>query len=230
MDYDEIDAILKTIGATAIEHGTMIWNRLNDLALAPIDNQGMLWIAVPLVIATFFITLYFGRYNKEELGWNTAFGNTMVFLFVAINIIKEMYMQEGSLQSIYDNTLYFWITIGLVGAGILLMFVTYFHLLPKKLAFFLFSAPPINVSIYVVMAMVYASVIPDYYTLAAAVILLIGILIAGELLKGLIQILGLSYVQTSLENLELPEELVKKLKKLEEEELEKEEKEMKKTK
>ncbi|MBU0527234.1 hypothetical protein KKE92_02030 [Candidatus Micrarchaeota archaeon] len=179
-----------------------VWDRTVELVLAPINNMNMLWIAIPLVIATIFMTLYFGRYKKEELGWNTAFGNTMVFVFVAVAIIREMYIQGGeTFDAIFAGGLYSALAAGLIGAGLLLMFFTYFHLLPKKLAFFLFSAPPINVSVYAVMSLVYASVAADYITALAAVVLLIIILIITKILQLFIGLIGL---EAHIDNLEIP--------------------------
>lgn len=169
-------------------HGGLALDRLLELVFAPLQNQEMLWAAVPLLIATIFITLYFGRYKKEELGWNTAFGNTMVFLFVAISLIRQMYYLDGagSWDNVTSNGFYFLLSGGLVFAGVFLMLVTYFHLLPKKLAFFLFSAPPINVSVYVVMSAVYAKVQLDAYTVMAGFLMLIGIVVFAKLLQLLI--------------------------------------------
>lgn len=168
-----------------------VFSRFVELALAPLRNQDMLWVAVPLAIATLFMTLYFGRNRREELGWNTAFGNTMVFLFVAINLIKEMYRQGGSWDSVLANNLYFTLSAGLAGASILLMFVTYFHLMPKRVAFFLFSAPPINVSVYVAMTIVYADVAPDALTVLAGVLLLAVIVILARIIQLIVRFIGL---------------------------------------
>jgi len=210
--------------AELMETGEQVLVRTAELVMAPLDNQAMLWIAVPLIIATLFMTLYFARYKKEELGWNTAFGNTMVFLFVALNIIKEMYYENGvgDLENIYSNDLYFSISVGLIGASFFLMAVTYLHLLPKRLAFFIFSAAPINVSIYVVMAVVYANVPTDYLTVLAGVAFLVLIVIVAKILQLLLRVLGLEY-HSKLVSMELSEELAEKVKKLEDEEEEKKE-------
>jgi len=161
------------------------WERFVDMVVVPIENPEMLWSVTPLIIAVLFMTLYFGRYKQEELGWNTAFGNTMVFLFVAINLIKEMYYDAGitSIGGLLDNPFYLFLSLGLAGTSFLLMMITYFHKIPQKIAFFMFSAPPLNVSIYVIMTMIYADVPADAITLLAAVILLIFILILTILLK-----------------------------------------------
>ena len=186
----------------AMDIASRTWDRTMELVFAPLNQQDMLWTAIPLLIATLFMTLYFGRYKKEELGWNTAFGNTMVFLFVAISIIRKMYDQGGgSFDNLFSSDLYAVLSVGLIAGGFLLMFFTYFHLLPKRFAFFIFSAPPINVSVYVVMAIVYANVVPDYLTVLAGVVLLALILILAKMIQLFIAIVGL---EDRIEEIEIP--------------------------
>jgi hypothetical protein len=150
-----------------------IWGRFIELVSAPLINQDILWFAIPLGIATLFMTLYFGKYKQEELGWNTAFGNTMVFIFVAIDLIREMYYstEQGSFENLFSSTLYVTISGALVIAGLLFMLITYYHLLPRKWAFILFSNPPVNLSLYVVMTIVYTNVAADWITVGAAIVL-----------------------------------------------------------
>lgn len=190
-------------------------SRLSVLVFAPLNDQLLLWAALPLVLATLFMTLYFGKYSKEELGWNTAFGNTMVFLFVSLNLIQTMYFADGvgSWDNVFSNTFYLSITTALVGAAFFLMLITYYHLLPKSVAFFLFSAPPVNVSVYVLMTIVYAGVPADMVTLTAAVLLFALIFALLKAIQMLESMAG------KPEGLELPpaetkeEQLLKKLKK-----------------
>lgn len=190
-----------------------ILSRFVTIVAAPLDDPQMLWAAIPLLIATLFMTLYFGKYKQEELGWNTAFGNTMVFLFVSINIIQYLFYSSGSggWSNIFNNEFYFSLTAGLAGAAIVLMLITYYHLLPKRAAFFLFSAPPVNVSVYVILAIVYSKVPADMFTLAAAVLLfaiIFGILRALQVLESMAgKPEGLS-----LDNKSKEEEVLQKLK------------------
>jgi len=188
--------------------------RFIELVQAPLTDHKMLWTAVPLVIATIFITVYFGKYRTEELGWNSAFGNTMVFLFVSINIIQYMYYSSGtgSIDNILSNEFYLTVALVLAAVAAFFMFVVYYHLLPKRLAFFLFSAPPVNVSAYVLMTMVYTGVPVDYITLAAAVLFFLVIYLALKLLQKLESMAG------HPEGILAKEEKPKKKKKEEEEE------------
>lgn len=178
MDIDQIITFLKELSAEVVI-------RFLELLRAPIDNSDILWSAIPLLIATLFIMIYFGKHQKEELGWGTAFGNTMVFLFVAIEIIKKMYYHggNGSIENIIQNGVYLPLTIGLITTSIGLMTLTYFQILPKRLAFFLFSAPPINVTVYVLMTMVYANVKADHITILASILFLAIILVIKKIIE-----------------------------------------------
>jgi len=191
-----------------------IISRFADLIQAPLTDQKMLWTAVPLVIATLFITLYFGKYRQEDIGWNTAFENTMVFLFVSLNIIQYMYYSTGtgSWDSVLSNSVYLSSTVGLAAIALFLMIVTYYHLLPKKLAFFLFSAPPVNVTTYVIMTIVYTGVPADIFTLAAAIMLFLLIYGILRLLQRLERMAGKEEGITLLAEKSESERLLDKMK------------------
>lgn len=167
------------------------WSRFIELVEAPLNEPDMLWFAIPLLIATIMMSLYFGRYRKEELGWNSAFANTMVFIFVSIDIIRRMYESTVpySWMNIWDNPLYLMITLVLGGFGFLSMIIIYYHLLPKKLAFSLFWNLPVNIAVYVIMCVVYAGVALDQYTVFAGMLLFVAVWL---LLKFLQWLQGLS--------------------------------------
>jgi Co/Zn/Cd efflux system component len=153
---------------------SQIIGRFLQLLQVPINNSEILWAAIPLLIATFFVVTYFGKYRKEHIGWNDAFGNSMVFLFMAINLIKEMYYQDGvgSITNILSNKIYLPISVALIITGAGLMILTYYRILPKNIAFFMFSAPTVNSIVYVIMTVVYADVPADIITVFAAMLFL----------------------------------------------------------
>jgi len=147
---------------------SLLWDRFMQLVSAPLTNMDILWFAIPLAIATLLMTLYFGKY-REELGWESAFENTMIFIFVAIDLVRKMYYSsgEGSWSNLFSNSLYTTVSVILVLAGFLFMIIAYYRLLPKKWAFFVFSYPPVNVTLYIIMTIVYTNVAADPITLVA---------------------------------------------------------------
>ncbi|MFP3950024.1 MAG: hypothetical protein ACLFUZ_02950 [Candidatus Micrarchaeia archaeon] len=157
----------------------LVWDRFLELLSAPANEPEMLWFAVPLVFATIMMALYFGRYRKEQLGWNTVFENSMIFLFVSFDIFRRMYEsgEPHSWANIFDNTLYLGITVGLAGVSFVSMILIYYHLLPKKVTFTLFARLPINIALYVIMSIVYAEVVADWITVGAGILLFLLVLI-----------------------------------------------------
>ncbi|MCP4647295.1 MAG: hypothetical protein GY852_06080 [bacterium] len=162
-----------------------VWNRFMELLAAPATEPDMLWFAIPLIFATFMMTLYYGRYRKEVLGWNTAFENTMIFLFVSFDLFRQMYesMEPYSWMNIYNNPLYFSITIGLAAVSFFSMILVYYHLLPKKLAFMLFAKLPINIALYVTMCIVYVNVAANWITVGAGILLFLLVWIIVKLIQ-----------------------------------------------
>ncbi|MBD3397682.1 hypothetical protein GF412_00960 [Candidatus Micrarchaeota archaeon] len=163
----------------------LFWERFIDLVMAPASEPDMLWFAIPLIIATVLMALYFGRYRWEELGWNSSFANTMVFLFVSIDLVRRMYESKipFSWMNIYENPLYLTITIALALFSITSMLVVYYHLLPKRLAFTIFSNLPVNLAVYTVMTIVYVGVPADWTTVGAGILLFLVVWLLLKLLQ-----------------------------------------------
>lgn len=161
------------------------WERFLELVMAPASEPDMLWFAIPLIIATVLMALYFGRYRWEELGWNSSFANTMVFLFVSIDLVRRMYESQlpFSWMNIYENPLYLMITVALGLFSIASMLVVYYHLLPKKLAFTIFSNLPVNLAVYTTMTIVYVGVPADWTTVGAGVLLFLVVWLLLKLLQ-----------------------------------------------
>ncbi len=160
-------------GDTVALAANVVWHRFEELVMAPANYPDMLWFSIPLLFATIMVAFYFGRYQKEELGWNTAFENSMIFLFVSVDIVRRMYESEVPYTwlNILHNPLYLSITAGLAGFSLLSMWIVYYHLLPKRFTFALFSKVTVRIALYLIMALVYAGVPADWNTVAAALIL-----------------------------------------------------------
>lgn len=180
----------------------MLWERLITIIIAPSLVPKMIWILTPMLITLFLMTLYFGRYRKEELGWNTAFGNSLVLVFVGLDLLKLIYPGLNPLRAllIFIRTLLAWdektllalISICILGYGLILLFIDYFHFLPKKIAFFISNGLSINIFAYFGIIFVYSrmnglNIIPlDWYTFFAFLILFMLLYAFMTLLKALV--------------------------------------------
>jgi len=154
-----------------------LFNRGVDIVEAPYFNQDMLWMLLPLLATLLLMEFYFGRYKDEELGWNTAFGNTLVLAFISVDLFRHLYEPSGQtlIQFIsMASDIKVIIPLVIAGLALLLMLVDFFHFLPKKVAYILCSPAYINLIGLLGIIIVYTSTIPlDWTTIFACIILFV---------------------------------------------------------
>lgn len=170
---------------SGVDHFSVIKERTIALITAPAGTPEMLWIVFPLLVSVFFMTLYFGRYKKEELGWNTAFGNSLALLFVAVDLFRQIAKEPQHLdlitQGILSSKLLVPVIIGVF--AIFLLLSNFFHILPKFFAFFISSGLPINLLAYVGIVVVYTGFAFDWMTVIAAFVLYLLLMILFGIVK-----------------------------------------------
>ncbi|MBR9692112.1 hypothetical protein GOV06_04995 [Candidatus Woesearchaeota archaeon] len=181
------------INATAISLTTIkeniILSRFLELVTAPYHHPELLWITIPLIAALILMSIYFGRYKKEKLGWNTAVGNTMALLFVAMDILHHIYngLAEPSIQNmILQNFREVMVVIMLGIISLWLFMADFFHVLPKKMAFMASSYMQTSLFAYIAIVLIYTDIVIDKYTLFGALLLYIAIVFFVKIIKLLI--------------------------------------------
>ena len=148
--------------------------RFIEIIKSPANNPDMLWLLLPLIAALILLEFYFGRYKEEELGWNTAFGNSLALIFIAILLAKHLYDH----QILYDLS-----KISVVSSvlmmGVLLAILDFYHLLPEEIAFKISAKLPVDFLAFIAIVLVYTSIKLDWITAAAffAVLVVLVILI-----------------------------------------------------
>ncbi|MEK6974411.1 MAG: hypothetical protein AABW41_04220 [Nanoarchaeota archaeon] len=145
------------------------WNRFLELVYAPVNHKEMFWILIPLLITLLMIEFYFGIYVEEQLGWNTAFANTLVLMFVGLDLGKRLY-ENGLL---FNDNLRTVIVAAVLIEAVLLAFLDFFHALPERIAFKISSSLPINFIAISAILLVYAPIKIDYITISALILLAI---------------------------------------------------------
>jgi len=162
-----------------------IYHRAVDLLIAPIINTEMIWLVIPLTIVTLLMTFYFGRYSYEELGWNTAVGNSLVLMFVSIDLLRYLFnlSDPGSLNNYFMNYTRTLVVLAVAAEGLLLMYTNYLHFIPKRVAFIISSPLPVNLTAYTVMAIVYTEVPIEWTTVWAAIAIFLALLIVLSTLR-----------------------------------------------
>lgn len=162
--------------------------RFTEIIITPWLHKETLWMVIPLILILFLIQAYFGRYKTEQLGWNTAFGNTVSLFWVTVLLTKflvESTPTEGLLQG---HSLRGFILIAVLFTWTLLLLVSdYFHTLPRRIAFFLSSTIPINIIAYIFIVLIVGEISLDRTTILASFIFIICISIFFSLFRSLIE-------------------------------------------
>ncbi len=161
--------------------------RFAQIVITPWLNKELLWMVIPLILIIFLVQAYFGRNRTEELGWNTAFGNAISLFWISVILARfviestplDQLLQGKAVKSlILIAVLFFW--------TVLLIVSDFFHALPKKVAFFLSSEIPINITAYLFIVLIAGNIPLDKTTLLAGITLLVYAIIFFALFRTII--------------------------------------------
>jgi hypothetical protein len=176
MPLNETIVAAKSVFNTTINYiNGDLYNRGADIIKAPFQIHEMLWMLLPLIATMILMEFYFGRYKEEELGWNTAFGNSIVLTFVAIDLFRHTYEPEGNtiFSALSSGEPKILIAIGIFSFAMLLVLIDFFHFLPKAWAYVISSASVIHIISSLGIIVVYSTLPLDWTTLLACVLIVI---------------------------------------------------------
>jgi len=154
-------------------------NKFSALFYAPSQHSEMIWIVLPLLIVIFSMTFYFSKYKEEELGWNTALGNSLILIFVSIDLFRTIFniTSPGNIQNFGIYSIATFIVFLLFLEGVLLLLVNFTHLLPKKIAYFLSSPLSVNLTAYVLICLIYSKMQINIISIISTIIFFILLLL-----------------------------------------------------
>jgi len=156
-----------------------------NLLKAPLVEPELWWIITPLIVVLFIMTFYFGKYMREQLGWNSALSNSIVLIFVGIDQLRQIYHYSNP-PSIWQYSWHPIITLVIIlimMEGIMLTYTAFKHGIPEKLMFFVSSPASVNSQAYVLTTIVYTQSTPTIYTFLAAVVLFVVLLVFLRVVK-----------------------------------------------
>jgi hypothetical protein len=103
-----------------------------------LKEASLWWYLAPVFLLWIVLELYFGKYKKEKLGWNTSLGNGISLTWISLESMRFLFQTRPE---------YFWYKFGVI---FLIMFYAFFivylsftHKLPAKLTYALASPSPI---------------------------------------------------------------------------------------
>jgi len=173
--------------------------RTIQIILVPSYNPDVIWSIAPLFFGLIMMQMYFGKYKTEQLGWNTAYGNSVSLVWACFVLFRYMYVTYGFEKAWNTAGLrgQFYLIVGIAFLTFLLIVFNYRHSLPKQLAFFLSNSIPTTVLAYLGIVIVMGRIPVDLVTAISGFIILIVLEIVFRLYRKAIT--SPYYVQRTLE-------------------------------
>ncbi len=162
--------------------------RIQEIVNAPISNPEMLWISLPLIATLILMEFYIGRYRDEELGWNTAVGNSMVLMFVGIDLLRKIYGETFFYTFSIEKVLSLALTpqtliaLLILAQGMIMILINFFHLLPKTFAFKISSPLFVNLIAYLAIVLIYTKTPIDGMTAIASFLIFAALILMVDVL------------------------------------------------
>ncbi len=150
-------------------------SRFSQLFFAPFNYPEIIWFVLPLGVSMILIEFYFGRYANEQLGWNSAVSNSMVLIFVGIDLLRKTIDTA-------PFSLEFLISLSISILGVLFLYVNFFHKVPDRLAFVICSVIPINTLAYLAIVFVYSDIPFDLVSIIASVLIIFSLWILFQII------------------------------------------------
>lgn len=155
----------------SVDFASVFMERFATISIAPFSDPGFFWVGVPLIVTMLLMVFYFSKHRKD-VSWNSATGNSLVLVFVGIDLLRQIFIQSGVVTlAAYVNSFPYTLAGFIVLLyGLVLLLVNFFHLVPKRSTFIASSTLPINLFALVSMCCVYSKAPADVYTIAAALV------------------------------------------------------------
>ncbi|MAF34482.1 hypothetical protein CMO91_01425 [Candidatus Woesearchaeota archaeon] len=149
--------------------------RFRDLLQDVLHEPGIFWTIMPFMVAALAMQVYFGRNRTEEIGWNSAFGNSVAFAFVSGSLLRYLFSTYESWEALNvgDAMLRLWITVFVLLVGMLMAVANLEHARPKKFFMFLSQSSVINGLAVMAIILVQTTQVLDQATITAAALFLL---------------------------------------------------------
>jgi hypothetical protein len=129
-----------------------------SILIAPVQQSSIVPTVLPLILGGLIVELYLGKYKSEELGWNTAVGNAVVWFATGVSLLATESLEGLEVQA----------TFFLIFLGLFVGFMDFFHVWPARIAFLVSSSGLVYTIAYTIVVMIKTSIEVSTATLLGA--------------------------------------------------------------
>lgn len=152
--------------------------------ISPWLDQKGIWMILPLILILIFIHIYFGRHRSEELGWNSAFSNSISLLWVEITLLRFLLEEHSFGQLLSGPEFGKAMVVVFLGLWVIALAVfNFFHIVPKRFAFMASSPSSVYVLAYIAVSLVVADFTIVKETIISSIMLFFILLLLINMIK-----------------------------------------------
>ena len=149
---------------------------IKSFILTPVKQPEILPTILPLVLGAIVIELYFGKHEREDLGWNTAVGNAIIWVTTGVTlIITTQSLSQGEEYVAYT----------LIGFGSFVGYMDFYHKWSETIAFLVSSSGIVYTLAYIAVILIKTDTPVNETTMKASAIFFIATMIAFKILQSM---------------------------------------------
>ena len=151
-----------------------VMSGIKQIFLAPINQPDMVPTLVPIILGGIVLELYFGKYEDEDLGWNSSVSNSVIWISTGITLYLTADINDPLEQAV---------TFFLLGIGVLTGYLNFFHKWSSSVAFLASSSGMVYSLAYVSVVIIKSGMPVNQTTIRSAIIALTFIGIGFQIIK-----------------------------------------------
>jgi len=115
-----------------------MWEALKAILASPFKEWSLWWLLAPIFILWILMELYFGKFKKEKLGWNTSLANGISLSWIGVESMRFLFSTKP------DPFWFRFIIISLIILyGIIVFFLAFSHKISGNITYLLASPTPV---------------------------------------------------------------------------------------
>jgi len=111
-----------------------LWVALREVLASPFRGYHLWWQLAPIFLLWLILEIYFDRHKSEELGWNTALGNSITLFWISISGMQQLFNHRPDESFLWSNA----IMVGLIMCyALFVAYVSFGHKLGAHITYVL---------------------------------------------------------------------------------------------
>lgn len=156
-----------------------LWAGILAVIKSPFQDVNTIWVLGPILLLWVTLVIYFDKYKREKLGWNTALGNGISMFWISVMLMRHIF-EDGFSWPVFISL------STIVLYSLFIAIISFKHSVDEDIAFTLASPTPIYFFSAAAVVVAYGALELNLYTILGLAIVFGIILALNRLLSAMI--------------------------------------------